>query len=462
MSAEPASPGVSEFGWQSLFQCSRQPLFLLDHQRRILLVNQAWESLTGLPGCQVRGQCAEPGVPDAVLRALTPPVEVLDGRPARARRLIAGLDLARSCWDIDFFPLSNENDSFWILGRINPVNLDPASGPLVLSERLVALRDWASQQYRIDLLGADGPSLRQVADQVRLVAQNRVPVLLVGEPGTGKQWLARTIHHHGPNREKPFAALDCAHLPPEALTAVLFGDGPGSKAAYGTLYLKEPGSLPRDLQSRLSLHLNSGETTRPTAPRWIAGSTVELEEEVRQGRLLEELRCSLSTVVIRLPPLRDRPADLPLLAEQLLERGDNKDGRKVSGLTPAAWELMRAHRWPGNLRELYAVLTAALAHAAGEFIDVIDLPPSLRRAARLEQTLDAKDPRPLPLDRLLEEAERRLILLALERTRGHKARAADLLEIPRPRLFRRMKALGLRGPDEAVEEGGLEIDDSEK
>jgi DNA-binding NtrC family response regulator len=168
-----------------------------------------------------------------------------------------------------------------------------------------------------------------------------------------------------------------------------------------------------------------------------------------------DLHAALGTVLIALPPLRARRGELPVLVERLLERaraGDDAAGESpgstrrhatVLGLTPAAREVIERYPWPGNLRELYTVLTGARLRAHGERIDAADLPAYVRLAVRLEEIPGPAPERPLPLDHLLEQAERRLIALALRLARGNRSRAAELLSIWRPRLQRRMEALGL-------------------
>jgi DNA-binding NtrC family response regulator len=268
----------------------------------------------------------------------------------------------------------------------------------------------------------------------------------VGEAGTGKETLARVSHYRSPARERAFAALDCARLPAAVIARLLFG-APG----VGAVYLREPACLPRELQLRLCewLTLESG---AGTGPRIFAGSRTALAEEVRSGRLLEELACALGTLVLEVPPLRQRRDDLPRLVERLLERAGQRDEQPAGavGLTPAAWEVLRAYSWPGNLRELYAVLGTARARVSGSppRIDAADLPAALRR----EQTPGGSPERPLPLLALLEQVERRLIELALRRARGNKTRAAELLSIWRPRLLRRLEALGIAAPEEAKSE----------
>lgn len=481
--SQPA-PADRDFRWQGFFQRCRQPLFVLDRRRRILFVNRAWEELTGVPAGEARGLVCTRRPPaaaanlEALSRALYPPPIVLEGSPAHARRLVSG----GRCWDLDFFPLLGDRGLLGILGRVRPSGEATGAEAASLVERLLALhqqtarsrskeqkeaetwrpevllalRQQAAGRYRLDRLDSAVPVLRQAAEQVRLASQSLVPALILGEPGVGKEWLARAIHHQGLTAERPFAALDCGHLPPSALAAVLFGDGPARSIGFGTIYLNEPGQLPRDLQARLCDRLDGG----LVGPRLLAGSRTDPSEEVQSGRLLEELRCALSTMVIRLPPLRQCRADLPGLVKAMLERAGEAAGRRVEDLAPEVWQLLRDYPWPGNLRELAAVLRSACVRGDGPRIEAGDLPAYLRRAVRLGETRGPGPARSLPLDELLEEAERRLIRLALERTGGHKARAADLLEVPRPRLFRRMKALGIAGAGET--EADIEIEEPDK
>ncbi|HEV3263345.1 MAG TPA: sigma 54-interacting transcriptional regulator [Gemmataceae bacterium] len=436
--------------WQSFFQRAAEPLFLLNRQRRILFVNTAWEALTGLAAAQARGLVctrrapAEPGPWDVLAGALAPPPEVLDGQFGRARRLVPAAADARHVWDIEYLPLRDDRGLLCILGKVAAVTVERAAQTALLPEPLVALRAQVAGRYGLDQLAGQVPALRRVADQVRLARQTRSPVLIVGEPGTGKQWLARTIHHQGTGGGT-FAALDCTGLPPQALAPVLFGDGGlARQEAAGMLYLKEPSRLPRDLQARLCDLLAAASAPAATAgPRVAAGCCADPDQEVRAGRLLEELSCALGTLVIHMPPVRERQADLPGLVDRLLDRANAAGEGRVTGLTPAAWDVVRAYPWPGNLRELYGVLAAARARAGGERIDAADLPAYLRLAVSLERTPAPAPARSLPLDQILEQAERRLIVLALRLARGNKSRAADLLAIWRPRLHRRMEALGI-------------------
>jgi DNA-binding NtrC family response regulator len=440
---------MNDLRWRSWgpFQRAAEPIFVLNRHRRIVFVNRAWEQLTGLPLAEARQITCRPRrhVPDAweelLGQLLRPPDEVLDGQPAHARKQVPRFDPARRLWNIDFLPFRGDDGLLFVIGRITTGAALAAAGPAALSEAALALRDAVLRRHGLGALASELPALRRVIEQVRLAARVRVPALIVGERGTGKQWLARTIHALGDDRRQPFVALDCARLPPAAIIGILFGEGELARAPdAGTLYLREPSRLPREFQQRLAELLAANDEAH--GPRLLAGLCRGPDEEVRAGRLLDELAARLGTLTIDLPPLRERREDLPRLVESLLERAGVAVGRKVTALTPAAWEVVRAYPWPGNVAELYAVLVGACGRAAGERIDAPDLPLYLRLGPKPADT----EERPLPLKELLEAAERRLIELALRRAGGNKSRAAALLAVWRPLLLRRMSALGIADP----------------
>ena len=284
--------------------------------------------------------------------------------------------------------------------------------------------------------------MRRLAEQARLAVQTTVPVLLVGEPGTGKQTLARFIHYQGPMRERPFAAIDCVRLPLSALEEVLFGD---FYSRLGTVYLREPSRLPRNLQLKVCAAL-AGDRS----PSRRAAHPGRLRRRSRPG----DWRRTADPRIVCVAGRADRASaaagarldDLPALVGRLLERCNEEGEPRVRRLAPDVWDVL-AHPWPGNLRKLYAVLSAARRHAGGERITAADLPASLRLLRRMEETPGRRPERPLPLDALLEQAERRLIEMALQRAGGKRHRAAEILAIWKARLIRRMKALGLGNPE---------------
>lgn len=333
-------------------------------------------------------------------------------------------------------------------------SVEPAVAAPV-ADKLLRLRQRHIERYHLDAWASSLPSLRRVVAQVRLAGQVRTPVLLVGEAGTGKQTLARTIHYLSSQRSGACAALDCARLPPDAVEVLLFGERNAARAGLAAVYLRQPEHLPRDLQLRLGERIARSGGLDAAGPRLLAGCATAPAQLVRSGRLLEELACALGTLVIEVPPLRERLADLPGLVERLVERLRVGREMQVKSLSADAWAVLRGWSWPGNVTELFAVLRDACSRTEGEQVRAADLPADLRRAVEREQTPPRPSERALPLEQLLEEAERRLILLALKRTHGHKARAARLLSIPRPRLWRRMVKLGIadaEGEHELLEE----------
>jgi transcriptional regulator with PAS, ATPase and Fis domain len=431
----------------ALLQRAAEPLFVLSRQRRLLFVNEAWQKLTGISLREARGllckryRTVEAGSRETLLHALHPPAEVLAGRPSQCRRqvLVAGGQIAS--WEISFFPLPGPDGLLGILGRITPGPVESVVTPL--PARFASLRDRLGQWHQLDHLDGETPALHRAYQQAQLAANTLAPVLLLGEPGTGKQWTARALHQRSTVGSRAFVALDCQRLPALVIEALLFGSGGlVHRPGVGTLYLREPQFLPRELQARLievaAVLPGEGEGRRP-GPRLLAGCAADPAIEVGQGRLLEELHCALGVLTVSLPPLRLRRAEFPILVRRLLARLADRS-QAPTELTADAWEVLRAWPWPGNLRELDAVLHSACRRAKGEKIEVEELPWYLRGAP-------PPPPRSLPLRTLLQEVERRLITLALQASEHNKTKAARLLGVWRALLVRRIKELGIEEKD---------------
>jgi DNA-binding NtrC family response regulator len=294
----------------------------------------------------------------------------------------------------------------------------------------------------------EGPAMQLARRKVELAAASPSSVLLVGPPGSGRRHLAAAIHYGAnPPRNESFSAtslvtLDCVLLGPDLLEAVgdvlarakLLGD----ETAPGTLLVHRIDETSTELQVELASFF----IRRPLTWRLMATAAEPLMELARRGKFREDLAAAVSTITIELPSLRQRRADLPRLAQLFLEDLNASGGRQIGGFTPAALDLLDAYPWPGNLDELAEVVAEAFQRASGREIDVADLPERIRlsdRAAihsrRAEETI--------VLDEYLGRVERELIRRALARAKGNKARAARLLGLTRPRLYRRMVQLGL-------------------
>jgi PAS domain S-box-containing protein len=435
-----SEPTSDAFRWQTFFQHAAQPIFLLNRRRRVLFVNRAWEACTGLKLADVRGRAcrrrsatAALEKDDAILSACVPPADAQEGRACVARRRAPA---GAGWWEIQFQPLAGVQDLLGILGTIR-VLAAPAETPLPLPEKLMALRDRQAARYRLDDLGAGSPALSRLQEQARLAAQTRVPITLLGEPGSGKEWLARAIHRRSEHQQRSFACLDATRVPAALIGETLFGPR-ARQCGLGTVYLREPDALPREWQSRLAETLQLGEN--PDFPRLIVGFRRDPIADIQAGRLLAELYCAVSAVAIALPPLRDRLSELPRFIEIFLQRVRDLQTHGVQGVSAETMNVLRAYAWPGNLGELQDVLREACRRAKAERIELGDLPFYLRQGALPPE-------RRLPLDTLLEQVERRLIALALKLAQNNQTRAAELLEIWRPRLLRRMEKFGFKSAE---------------
>jgi DNA-binding NtrC family response regulator len=415
-------------------------VFVLGKTRRLRYANPAWEKLTGTTLAESLGMvCSTRRHSSPLAAALAPTPESLAGRTETARRAAPPHRTGPPWWDVTFAPLAGEDGLYGVVGFVEVVGEAAPAAARKIPASVMALREVHAKRFTFDLFaGKDTASERFVA-RLRLAARMAAPVWLVGEPGSGKETAARAIHHSGDRRERMFGAVDCTGLQPYLIDGLLFGHGGVANSdRLGTVYLKEPAALPRDLQERLAeFFADEG----PTRPRLICGSIRPAAEDVAAGRLLPAFETALSVLELRVPPLRDRVADVARIVMSLLEPVTHPKA-KIAGVDPSFFEVIAADRWPGNLREIRDVLTEAVAAAGTGRLTREHLPHDLRVRAGLE----ANPPRTasLNLDPILEEVERRLIRLALQKADGNATKAAEMLGIWRARLLRRIEALGLQ------------------
>jgi two-component system, NtrC family, response regulator HydG len=314
------------------------------------------------------------------------------------------------------------------------------------------------------LVGSSEP-LRRVLEQVRKVASTDATVLVSGESGTGKELVARAIHDAGPRRSGPFVSVSCAAIPEGLLESELFGHERGAftgavkrklgrfeLADGGTLFLDEVGEIPSSIQVKLLRVLQErkfervgGEGSIDVDVRVISATHRDLARMVAEGRFREDLYYRLDVVPIRLPPLRERGADVEELARTFLARAAPRLGRTVTGFTPEAMDLLRRHRWPGNVRELQNLIEQALVFAEGSEVTAEDLPEGLRRAPEPARLPVPTGDRSLP--DVLDDLERQLVLAAFEQARGVKAEAARLLGIKPSALYYKLEKYGIAWPE---------------
>jgi DNA-binding NtrC family response regulator len=295
------------------------------------------------------------------------------------------------------------------------------------------------------------PRMQRVYKLIQKVAQHTYPVLILGESGTGKELVARSIHFSGPRKNKPFAPVDCSSLVPTLIESELFGYVKGAftgaqhtkqglfeAAGEGTLFLDEIGDLPIDLQAKLLRALQEREI-KPVGSnerigiraRVIAATNRDLESGIRTGGFRQDLYFRLNVVQVKLPPLRERKADIPLLVNSFLEKFSDS-ARPIHTVSEDAMRRIMSYDWPGNIRELENAIERAVALGSGPILHVGDLPSNLQYTS-VEKHSDGDEL--VPLDIL----ERRAIFRALQETSGDKLAAARLLGIGKTTLYRKLK-----------------------
>jgi DNA-binding NtrC family response regulator len=299
--------------------------------------------------------------------------------------------------------------------------------------------------------------MQRVYKMVEKVSQHNYPVLILGESGTGKELVARSIHFSGVRKNKPFVPVDCAGLVPTLIESELFGYVKGAFTGAqhgrtgllesgngGTVFLDEIGDLPVDLQAKLLRALQEREI-RPVGAtervhidlRIIAATNRDLESAIRTGAFRQDLYFRLNVVQIKLPPLRERKTDIPLLVHSFLEKFSDAQ-RPIRTISEDAMRRLMAYDWPGNVRELENAIERAVALGSGPILHIADLPSNLQQESD-EHALRSDE------SMTLEELERRAILRALRETSGDKLAAARLLGIGKTTLYRKLKQYGGEG-----------------
>jgi DNA-binding NtrC family response regulator len=331
------------------------------------------------------------------------------------------------------------------------------------------LRQAVEDRYCFGQLLGKSASMQRVFNLLERLAETHSTVLIQGESGTGKELVARALHFQGPRSRHPFVPINCAAMPEGLLESELFGHVKGAftgaqiarkglfvEAMHGTVFLDEIGDMPIGMQAKL-LRVLEQRQIRPVGSdrevevdvRVLAATNRELEAEVEKGNFREDLYYRLKVMMVRVPPLRDHPDDIPFLAETFLQRYSEKAQGTPRRFTREALRCLETYPWPGNVRELSHVIERAVTLCDGEWIDVEDFG---LEEGRLSRTAGAAmgNPGSSPLAQEsfnLDEVTQYLLESALDKTRGHKARAAAMLGVHPRTLTRMMRRYGI--PDDA-------------
>jgi DNA-binding NtrC family response regulator len=346
----------------------------------------------------------------------------------------------------------------YLVKPFDPEELSLMIQKIVKQQELVreneTLRKALKRDYRFrDMVSKSAP-MQAVFELAKTAARSTSTILVLGESGTGKELLARAIHAESPRQPAPFVAISCAALTETLLESELFGHEKGAftganvrrrgtfeTAEGGTLFLDEIGDISPKLQVDLLRVLESrqfcrvgGNTPISVDVRIIAATNRDLQQAVADGRFRDDLYYRLNVIPIRLPPLRDRREDIPLLVEHFLERMSAELGRRVDGVSRDGMAMLMSYAFPGNVRELRNLLERAMVCAAGPILQVSDF--------GLGETAAAVVPAPASL----EDVERRHIAAILEQCAGNVTHAARVLDIDRVTLYNKIRKYGLREP----------------
>jgi DNA-binding NtrC family response regulator len=327
------------------------------------------------------------------------------------------------------------------------------------------LRSELHEKYQSSSLVGNSPAMHQIYRMATLVADKTSTVLITGETGTGKELVARAIHYSGPRKNQPMVCVNCGAIPSSLLEDELFGHVKGAftgahqhrigrfeQANHGTLFLDEVGNMPADLQVKLLRVLQErefqkvgGTNTIKVDVRIIAATNVDLQEKVKKGEFRDDLYYRLNVIPIQIPPLRQRPEDIPLLVSHFVKKYCIEQQQPLKQVSHPAMKQLAVFDWPGNVRQVENAVEMAVALSGDrQFLDLADFPIvgdtgtdglDLHRIDIPEEGLD--------FNTVVSDLERRLILRSLEATGGNKKKAASLLRLKRTTFVEKLKRMGM-------------------
>jgi len=445
---------------QSVFQCLEQSegTLIVDKDARVVWICERYAARLGVDPVRALGQVVEDVIPGSLMRQV-----LTTGKP----HLLDLFHVAGQNFVVIRMPVKDEDGTvvgavaFALFSDLEPLR-PMLEGYSRLQTDLARARQKLAEarraKYTFSSLIGISPKTMEAKRLGRRAALLEAPVLLTGETGTGKELLAHAIHAGGPRAEKPFVAVNVAAVPETLLEAEFFGVAPGAYtgadrkprpgkfelADGGTLFLDEIGDMPLPLQAKLLRVLQDHEVEPLGSNRVItvdvrilAATSRDLEAMVAEGRFRKDLFYRLNVLCISLPPLRERPGDLDLLCEHLLEAAGLRTGGVGRELSPGAMDLLRRHAWPGNVRELGNVLERAMMNSDEHILDVQDFQGLVKPG----QAPPAPAGPDLTYSEAVAQAERGILTAALQACNGRAADAARRLGMSRATFYRRMGEL---------------------
>jgi two-component system response regulator HydG len=323
------------------------------------------------------------------------------------------------------------------------------------------LKEQVERRYRFENIIGKSSQMQEIFRQIRRVAPTKASVLIVGETGTGKELIARAIHQNSPRKDKPFIAVNCAAIPRDLLESELFGHEKGAftgairqRTGYfeladgGTLFLDEIGEMSLEVQAKLLRAIEThefwrvgGSRSMKVDVRIISATNKDLEETVREGRFREDLYYRLKVFTIKIPPLRQRREDIPLLVQHFIQEICKQNNRPPLNITREAMDNLVRYDWPGNVRQLRNVIESVIITTTSDTIRPEDLPEEIKGATTTDE--EESDRIDVRVGMSMEDIEREAIKRTLMETRGNKTKAASILKIGLRTLYRKIKQYGL-------------------
>ncbi|WP_435008157.1 sigma-54-dependent transcriptional regulator [Tundrisphaera lichenicola] len=343
--------------------------------------------------------------------------------------------------------------------------MDRALTKRALQDEVLQLRQQLKENYSFHSIISKNPEMHKIFELIRHIGGTKSTVLIEGETGTGKELIAKAVHYSSEDRQGNLVAINCAALPETLLESELFGHERGAftsadarrkgrfeLADKGTIFLDEIGDISPAMQAKLLRVLQEkrfervgGHESIDVDIKVVAATNKSLEKEVKEGKFREDLYYRLNVIKIDVPPLRDRPEDIPLLITHFLNKyaRTNEQAKKVS---PEAMERLIGYRWPGNIRELENAIERAAVTTVGDVINSDNLPARVSGAPAQEQPkfeIDLKQPLPFYVQQATEQIEREYILKALEKCRGNVGKCAELCGLSRRSVSGKISQYGI-------------------
>ncbi|MCR4314858.1 MAG: sigma 54-interacting transcriptional regulator [Planctomycetes bacterium] len=476
----PNSAEVIENSGDGIFVIARDGTVVLYTERCRELTGFAREDVLGGGfRCSAVFGCNQKQEGDSATGVLCPSGEIEFAKHvSRKRMCVINKETSGKRWiDITYHPILGEDgEPAYIVAIVTDATAqikkekELHSKTQRLEKEIHALQDELHTRYGFSNIVSRDSSMRRVFDQIQSAGKSRSNVMIFGESGTGKELIARAIHNSPEDGGGPFIGVNCAALPAHLIESELFGHVKGaftdasadSKGLFraadkGAIFLDEIAEMPLETQAKL-LRVIQDRKVRPVGStesydvdvRILAATNIPQEECLKRGKLRDDLFYRLAVITLELPPLRDRRDDIPFLVQHFLQRMRRKFSRTIRGIDPDAMEILYNYDWPGNIRELENAIEGAAAIGMTDRIQLIDLPrrivsyvhekrPPFDAEVKVVQDSDSIS----TMKEAVLGVELKLIKRALLLSGGNKTKAAELLDIPRKQLYRKMESLGI-------------------